>query len=660
MHLFSKIEKTKSIKEPNFALEIKDYEIKELKPLDLLKGFSELKAITYSSSLDMLKRLVDLNYQKVRLLISLPSDFKEVKILELLRTLENSQNEIALSLAHIDFEVRYLPQNHSKIYILSGENRKRLVLGSLNFSYLAWSGNQKEEILYSDNLELIRFYEEEFERLWKNAKPLISSEKLRKFTSQKNLEVNLEIRDLNQQTLEKIKKFINLVNGLVLKNLISQIPPKALKIESQNVKKIWEKALQKAELIERERDKILASKPEKVSKVLGSEEIEDRQILFNEEVKRWEISSVIPITKEIIREDRIVSNLQTLKKIFEEVRNHGGKEETILNMVETILFAFSGAYLWQIRQREEVNVEIVPIFGILAGTGGAGKSLTLAVISKLTYNEVFSFEYSSKVIYKGIEISFGNSPANIFGSYFKQKLKMAKGIYPLLVNEASEHHLKGKALYQVIKTTSNERIPFQHGVAIMTMNIALHLPIEIARRVFFIEYSYPLKDQKVLSKKLKFLLQDLDPQIFYYFLSQTNPYEVEFIADDPLSYTRNFFKNLFEKHGIEIPISDRYIGDVESKAIHELCYVFSILEIGDGENHIKIGKNLKEDKICYIVKKEKFRYPPPAYVLIEDKGEYFYLDKHQVDKILNSLIQKGSFFSSFIQKLKPLFNKFQS
>jgi len=654
MNLFSKVEKNKNEnEEKSFVLKIKDYQIEQLKPLELLKGFSELKAITYSSSLDMLKKIADFNYRKVRFLISLPEDFNEVKNLELLKTLENSQNDLSISIINLDFEVRFLPQSHSKVYILTGESGKRLILGSLNFSYPAWSGRQKEEIIYADNPKLVEFYEEQFEKLWEKAKILISSNKVKRVATKKGLQVNLEIKNLNEQTVEKLKELIKLTNGVVLKNFVSQIPPKTLKVEIQNAKKHLERVLQKAELLERERPKILATKPEEVSKILQTESIEDRQILFNEELKRWEISGIIPIEKDSIREEEVIKNLQTLKKIFEEIKNHGGKEETILNIVETILFAFSGAYLWQVRQREEINTEIVPIFGILAGTGGAGKSLTLALISKLTYNELFALEYGSKVIYKGIEISFGNSPANIFTSYFKQKLKIARGIYPLLVNEASEFHLKGKALYQVIKTLSNERIPFQHGVAIMTMNISLHLPIEIARRIFFTEYSYPLKEQKVLSKKLKSLIQNLNSQLFYYFLSETNPYEVDFTADDPLSYTRNFFKELLEKYEIEIPISNRYIGDVESKAIHELYYIFSILKIGNNEDSIKIGQNLKENKTCYIVKKDKFRYPPPAHLLVEDKGEYYYLDKKEVDKLLNT-VQKQSVFSSIIHKLKRI------
>ena len=634
MDLFSQTSSKKNKKLR--VVRVVDYVVEEVDPVSLLKGFKELRAVTFSSSLSMLKKLSELGFSKVNLVISLSEDFKEAKELHLVRLLTEEGDEVSKVVPQLDFEVRYFPKSHSKFYLLQREDgTKRLILGSLNFSVSAWSGRQQEEVLYSDNPDLIEFYEGIFNEIWSSSKEVVDSKSVNRELKRKGLSVNIENLELTPDNLEVVKQLHDLTVGVTIKNLVASVNPKVLKAQADEEKKKLSQIHASISRIASMKENLLVSSAEKVSKLLSEDQGEITKSLTYEKGK-WLLSGVLAITAD--KRDQAIENLAVLKEILKLVKEHGGTEETVSNILESIIFSFSGSYLWAVRQREENLPESFPVFGILAGTSKAGKSLTLSIISMLTHGELITVEYSKKLNLKGWECSIGKSEANIFEYYFDGRLSFARGVFPLLVNEVNEGHLKDRKLYNIVKTISNTKIPKQHGVAVMSMNVSLFLPPEIARRVFFLEYSFSLKEHKKLEGKLRPLVTKLNNSLFYYFLSQTNPYEVSVSPDDPLKYTREFFKTLARESGVSLPIPDRYIGDVESKSYSELKHVFSLTE------EIPTVKHPKEGVECYLLEKEKFRYPPPVEVLVEDRGNYYYLHKKKTDRICG----KRKFWEKFL------------
>ena len=75
-------------------IKITNYELEEKPPLSLLEGYTSLKAVTFSSSLSMLKKLSNLGYREISLIISLPEDFEETKELKLLSFLKDEGEKI--------------------------------------------------------------------------------------------------------------------------------------------------------------------------------------------------------------------------------------------------------------------------------------------------------------------------------------------------------------------------------------------------------------------------------------------------------------------------------------------------------------------------------------------------------------------------------------
>ena len=629
--------------------------LEEIPPLSLFEGFNSFKAVTFSSSLSMLTELLEKGYKDIKLLISLPEDFKETKELELLKFFKENGNELNRNLLNglnnIDFSVKYLPKSHSKVYILSSETgKRRLILGSLNLSKIAWEGKQNEEVTYTDKEDLIEYYDSLFNKLFLSAREIVSNKTLKKVLDKKGMK-NVVINEVNIDTkdgMEKLKQVKDIADGMLIKNLTVALNPnpQMLKRQIERVKKDFGQVSTIALKVADAKQQVLLSPPGKVVKIFDGEftpSSSAKSLYYNVKENYWERND-IAVVRNTSRE-KAIENLKTLKQILEALKEHGGTKETERNILEAVLFGFAGSYLWAVRQKDDMLPENYPIFGILAGTTKAGKSLTLSIVSQLIHGENLTIEYSRKPTLNGYEYSLGNSKANIFEEYFDGMLPFARGILPVLVNEVSESHLKDKKLYSLVKYYSNTRIPNQHGVAFMSMNISFCLMPEIARRVFFLEYNFSLKDHKKLERKLRPLVRNLDTSLFFYFLESVNPLEVEADPEDPLIVVRNFLKDLSKEEGMELPISDEYIGDVESKGISELRHVMIL------SRELETFKHPTKNVECYVIEKEKFRYPPPSEVVIEDKGNYYYLNAKLVDRICK---KEGN---GVIRMVKKIFGK---
>lgn len=180
----------KIIENPNFSLF--DFESQEMSSpkIDVLKlsyissesitwqelfnGFNEIYAITFSSGINFIYKLIDmfekaeiifgnenvisgsvqeiLAYQN-QLLIDMREGIGEKKE-KLLNRLDDSS---------VRFFVSRKQLSHEKIYLLkASDGRKRVVMGSANMSYNAFSGIQRENICYIDDNSAFDWYMDRF------------------------------------------------------------------------------------------------------------------------------------------------------------------------------------------------------------------------------------------------------------------------------------------------------------------------------------------------------------------------------------------------------------------------------------------------------------------------------------------------------------------
>lgn len=628
----SPVDKFREVKSK--VIKIKDFEVEERNLLELFDGFDEAKIVTFSSSLKMLSELSDKGYKKIELIISNPSDFRDHSLLTLEKIDEVVRSElinlIPVLRNGLDCEVRFLSKSHSKFYLLRGANKKRVILGSLNFSHVAWSGRQREEIFYSDDENLCSFYEKQFDNLFNQASVVVDKDKLMKEVEKREkakqviLAKNLVVNPANPESREIIKDFTEASRVVIAKNAVMNIIPQINKRKVEESIKNYQSNF----------DRIYQSF-KTLSSVSSVKDFENGiGNVFNSDFKfsieyrngKWQMCGINMSIPQPTREDA-VKNLELLKRIFDSLKEHNATDETIYNVSEAILFVFAGSYLWSLRERDEIVHEDVPIFGILAGTSKSGKSLTLSILANLTVgpDEAVNFvrQYTRK--HNDWNLSVGNSEANLLEAYFEGRLNVVSGVYPLLVNEVNPSHLnKNKKLYQVIKEKTNKKLERQHSVAVLSVNLSMTMPEEIGRRVFFLEYTRPVREHKALEEKLKPLVNGLNPNLFYYFLNRINPYEVEVRMQDVLKPVREFVKSLDR----DFPVSEHYLGDVEPKGEKELRNVFA------RENVKPEPLPSNRSVLCYRIEKSKFRYPPPAKVVEEDVGDYYYLNKKEVDRIV--------------------------
>lgn len=144
---------------------------------ELFSGFDRLYAITYSSGIGFIYALLK-NFQYAEVIFGCEDVMSfnlqevmayQIKMIERLRT--TSGNAGVDLFSRIDDQtlrmfVARQKLSHEKIYLLEAEDgRKRVVMGSANMSYAAFSGQQRENICYLDGDKAFEWYKNSFEAL---------------------------------------------------------------------------------------------------------------------------------------------------------------------------------------------------------------------------------------------------------------------------------------------------------------------------------------------------------------------------------------------------------------------------------------------------------------------------------------------------------------
>ena len=171
--LFDITEEVESTKKINVV----EATFKEVIPMnwnDLFKGYDEIYAITYSSGIDFISRVLpNFKYGEIifgcetvledNVAMIMSVQFSQLKFI----CKHKSANMLAERLENktLKLLVSREIKSHEKIYILKADDgRVRVITGSANFSYSAFNGIQRENITYMDNVEAYDYYRELFEQ----------------------------------------------------------------------------------------------------------------------------------------------------------------------------------------------------------------------------------------------------------------------------------------------------------------------------------------------------------------------------------------------------------------------------------------------------------------------------------------------------------------
>lgn len=158
---------------------------------ELFEGFEKIYAITYSSSMDFVCKLLE-KFKRAEIIFGfedvLSYNLQEVmayqlNTIELLRE-KAPRNKLNLMSRIDDGSLRLFVArkqlSHEKIYLLEADDgRKRVVMGSANLSYAAFSGIQRENITYMDGKRAFDWYYDCFLQLREDSSDNITSKALK-------------------------------------------------------------------------------------------------------------------------------------------------------------------------------------------------------------------------------------------------------------------------------------------------------------------------------------------------------------------------------------------------------------------------------------------------------------------------------------------------
>ncbi len=144
---------------------------------ELFAGFDRLYAITYSSGMGFIYALLQ-KFPYAEIIFGFDEVISynlqeimayQLKTIERLKTISNqTKTDLLARIDNHTLKLRVAREklSHEKIYLLEADDgRKRVVMGSANMSYAAFSGKQRENVCYVDGERAFNWYKQSFDQL---------------------------------------------------------------------------------------------------------------------------------------------------------------------------------------------------------------------------------------------------------------------------------------------------------------------------------------------------------------------------------------------------------------------------------------------------------------------------------------------------------------
>ena len=155
---------------------------------ELFSGFNELHAITFSSGVGFIGKLIEM-FDRAEIIFGceqvMSYNLQEIMAFQtnLIDKIRSGKMKEALieriNAGALKMYVAYKKLSHEKIYLLSSDDgRKRVIMGSANMSYNAFRGLQRENISFIDGEEAYDWYMEIYESLRQDSTDEITAKAL--------------------------------------------------------------------------------------------------------------------------------------------------------------------------------------------------------------------------------------------------------------------------------------------------------------------------------------------------------------------------------------------------------------------------------------------------------------------------------------------------
>ena len=183
---------------------------------ELFSGYNELHAITYSSGVGFIGRLVEM-FDSAEIIFGCEQVMSytldeimafQTKIIEKVRSGKAKDMLIdRINAGTLKMYVAIKKLSHEKIYLLaSDDGRKRVIMGSANMSYNAFGGLQRENISFIDGEEAYDWYMDIYRSLRQDSTDEITAKALLVADGEENLD------ELPIAQTVKVKKVLEIVS----------------------------------------------------------------------------------------------------------------------------------------------------------------------------------------------------------------------------------------------------------------------------------------------------------------------------------------------------------------------------------------------------------------------------------------------------------------
>ena len=358
---------------------------------DLFSGYDSLLAITFSSGINFVYKLLDM-FDTAEIIFGcehiLSYSLQEIIAYQdtLIKRLRENLSKSKLNLLEridakeICFWVSRQKISHEKIYLLSSKSgKKRVIMGSANLSYNAFGGRQRENICYIDDEEAYDWYLDKFKELKETSCDYISKKAINFADATDNLS-ELPISQtitVNKAMVIEIDKNADEEIQFVLdtSNLSKKIAP----IVPQPEKKTGKIKLSTDVLV-------------KVKRKISDETIKEKEL-------RSEYPQLIvdSIKNKVTLNDKQLDLNPSFEEIKHDVdlfikymngydRFHGDYKGMQLRYFEFANWFFCSPFMAVMRDsaaRFEQNRLPYPVFGLVYGQSKAGKTSFLETLLKM-------------------------------------------------------------------------------------------------------------------------------------------------------------------------------------------------------------------------------------------------------------------------------------
>ena len=357
---------------------------------EMFYGYDELKAITFSSGINFAYNLIDM-FKSVEIIFGCEAvisyTLSEImafqnKVIERMNKYSGTKKENLIDRIEdgtVHFYVASKQLSHEKIYLLKSEEGKtRVIMGSANMSYNAFSGMQRENICIIDDEKAYDWYLDCFNELKEQSTNEISKKALLSSDLEDNID-NLPISEsvkINKtvviETNKDLKEDVEFV--LDVTNLAKLVKPFIPKPDKKG------KLLLDPQMITRLRRQIVEN--ERKNKDLRSEypelvvDVDRIEVRLNNEVL-----NLTPQQSEIETDVNLFINYMNGYQRF-----HGDWQGMQLRYFEFANWFFCSPFMAVMRDaaaRFDQQKLPYPVFGLVYGQSKAGKTSFLETLLKM-------------------------------------------------------------------------------------------------------------------------------------------------------------------------------------------------------------------------------------------------------------------------------------